>query len=220
MTLFLGDTAPDFTADTQLGEVSFHEWKGDSWAIFFSHPADFTPVCTTELGRVAQLQEEWDKRGVKVIALSVDSVEEHNVWIKDVDEYNNTTVKYPIIADEDKKVAELYEMIHPGEGDTSSVRSVFVVDPQNKIRLNLTYPKSTGRNFDEVLRVIDALQEADRGGVATPADWKLGDKIIVPPNVPTAEAKEQFDDVEEFYPYLRTARIKEGTNVGTAGSCG
>lgn len=209
MTLMLGDVAPDFTTETSAGEISFHDWVGDSWVVFFSHPADFTPVCTTELGRVAQLSEEWAKRGVKPIALSVDSNEEHTSWIPDINSYNNTTVEYPIIADPDKKVAELYDMIHPNEGDTSSVRSVFVIDPSKKIRLTMTYPKSTGRNFDEILRVIDALQTADRAEVATPVDWKDGDKIIVPTGITTAEARERFDDVEEAFPYLRTARIRE-----------
>ncbi|EFG46704.1 antioxidant, AhpC/TSA family [Brevibacterium mcbrellneri ATCC 49030] len=209
MTLMLGDVAPDFTTETSAGEISFHDWVGDSWVVFFSHPADFTPVCTTELGRVAQLSEEWAKRGVKPIALSVDSNEEHISWIPDINSYNNTTVEYPIIADPDKTVAELYDMIHPNEGDTSSVRSVFVIDPFKKIRLTMTYPKSTGRNFDEILRVIDALQTADRAEVATPVDWKDGDKIIVPTGITTAEARERFDDVEEAFPYLRTARIRE-----------
>ena len=209
MTLMLGDVAPDFTAETSAGEISFHDWAGDSWVVFFSHPADFTPVCTTELGRVAQLSKEWAKRGVKPIALSVDSNEEHTSWIPDINSYNNTTVEYPIIADPDKKVAELYDMIHPNEGDTSSVRSVFVIDPSKKIRLTMTYPKSTGRNFDEILRVINALQTADRAEVATPVDWKDGDKIIVPTGITTAEARERFDDVEEAFPYLRTARIRE-----------
>jgi alkyl hydroperoxide reductase subunit AhpC len=155
-SLHLGDSAPDFTADTTAGKISFLDWKGDSWVVFFSHPADYTPVCTTELGRVAQLQSEWDKRGTKVIALSVDSVEDHRAWKPDIEEVSSTTVAYPIIADPDKVVAELYDMIHPGEGDSSSVRSVFIISPTNKIRLILTYPKSTGRNFDEVLRVLDA----------------------------------------------------------------
>lgn len=220
MSLHLGDTAPDFTTETSTGPIVFHDWAGDEWVVFFSHPADFTPVCTTELGRVSQLQAEWDKRGVKPIALSVDTNEEHAQWIPDINEYNNTTVEYPIIADPDKKVAELYDMIHPGEGDTSSVRSVFVIDPDKKIRLTMTYPKSTGRNFDEILRVIDALQEADRGECATGVDWQPGDKVIVPPEVPTAEAKEKFDDVEEHYSYLRTARVKaDAAGTGAVG-CG
>ena len=208
MALHLGDTAPDFTSDSTAGELSFHEWAGDSWVVFFSHPADFTPVCTTELGRVAQLQDEWDKRGVKPIALSVDSAEEHEQWRPDIEAFGHTTVGYPILADPDKKVAELYDMIHPGEGDSSSVRSVFVIDPAKKVRLMITYPKSVGRNFDEILRAVDALQTTDTAEVATPVDWRLGDKIIVSLSVPTDEARERFDDVEEFYPYLRTARLR------------
>jgi peroxiredoxin (alkyl hydroperoxide reductase subunit C) len=208
MTLHLGDIAPDFEADTTAGHVSFHEWAGDSWVVFFSHPADFTPVCTTELGRVAQLKDEWDKRGVKTIALSVDSIADHERWKPEIESFNDTTVDYPIIADPDKTVAELYDMIHPGEGDTSSVRSVFVIDPAHKIRLSMTYPKSTGRNFFEILRVVDALQEGDRGECSTPVDWKPGDKVVVPPTMSTEDAKSRFDDVQEFFPYLRTARLK------------
>lgn len=208
MALQLGDTAPDFTADSTAGEISFHDWADGSWVVLFSHPADFTPVCTTELGRVAQLQEEWDKRDVKTIALSVDSRAEHDGWRPQIEAFGKTTVSYPIIADEDKTVAELYDMIHPGEGDTSSVRSVFIIDPAKKIRLSLTYPKSVGRNFDEILRAVDALQTTDRAAVSTPVDWRLGEKIIVPPTVSTEAAREKFDDVEEFFPYLRTARIK------------
>lgn len=202
-SLHLGDKAPDFTAETTEGLISFHEWKGDSWAIFFSHPADYTPVCTTELGRVAQLQDEWDKRETKVIALSVDSVEEHRAWVPDVEELSHTKVGYPIIADPDKKVAELYDMIHPGEGDTSSVRSVFIIGPDNLIKLMLVYPKSAGRNFDEVLRVLDALRLSESGPFATPADWHPGDKAIVSLSLETDEARERFPDLEVVKPYLR-----------------
>jgi alkyl hydroperoxide reductase subunit AhpC len=208
MALHLGDEAPDFTADTTQGEVSFHEWAGDSWVVLFSHPADFTPVCTTELGRVGQLAAKWADRGVKPIALSVDSVEDHERWKPDIEEFSDTTVDYPIIADPDKKVAELYDMIHPAQGDTSSVRSVFIIDPAKKIRLSMTYPKSTGRNFDEILRCIDALQTADKGACATPVDWHPGDKIIVPPTVSTEDARERYDDVEEIKPYLRRASLR------------
>ena len=204
MTLYLGDTAPDFTAETSEGQVSFHDWAGDSWVVFFSHPADFTPVCTTELGRVGQLKDEWAARGVKVIALSVDSAEDHAGWKPDIEGYSNTTVDYPIIADQDKKVAELYDMIHAGEGDSSSVRSVFIIDPKKKIRLSLTYPKSVGRNFDEILRAVDALQTTDKAAVSTPVDWRKGDKLIVPPTVSTEDAKEKYEDVEEHFAYLRT----------------
>ena len=218
MALHLGDTAPDFSADSSAGPIAFHEWAGENWVVFFSHPADFTPVCTTELGRVAQLKDEWDKRGVKTIALSVDSAQDHAAWIPDIEQYNATSVEYPIIADPDKSVAELYDMIHPGEGDTSSVRSVFVIDPAKKVRLSMTYPKSTGRNFHEILRVVDALQEADRGECATPVDWQVGDRIIVPPTVSTPDAIAKFDDVEVVYPYLRTARVKaDAAGAGAVG---
>ncbi len=208
MTLHLGDPAPDFTADTTAGEISFLDWKGDSWAVFFSHPADYTPVCTTELGRVAQLQPEWDKRNTKVIALSVDSVEDHRGWQPDIEEVSKTSLGYPIIADPDKKVAELYDMIHPGEGDASSVRSVFIISPDNKIKLMLTYPKSTGRNFDEILRVLDALQLSDSGPFSTPVDWKPGDRAIVSNDLPTEEAQKQFADLDVVKPYLRYATPK------------
>ena len=204
MSLHLGDTAPDFTAETSEGQVSFHDWAGDSWVVLFSHPADFTPVCTTELGRVGQLKDEWAARGVKVIALSVDSAEDHAGWKPDIEAYAKTTVDYPIIADQDKKVAELYDMIHAGEGDSSSVRSVFIIDPAKKVRLSLTYPKSVGRNFDEILRAVDALQTTDKAAVSTPVDWRKGDKLIVPPTVSTEDAKQKYDDVEEHFPYLRT----------------
>ncbi|MDO5502122.1 MAG: peroxiredoxin [Actinomycetia bacterium] len=213
MALHLGDTAPDFTAPSTAGDISFHDWAGDSWVVLFSHPADFTPVCTTELGRVGQLQSEWDARGVLPIAVSVDSAEDHAAWRPQIESYGRTTVGYPIIADSDKAVAELYDMIHPGEGDTSSVRSVFVIDPAKKIRLSITYPKSVGRNFDEILRAIDALQTTDRAAVSTPVDWRQGEKIIVPPTVSTDDARERFDDVEEHLPYLRTASIRETSTV-------
>lgn len=204
MGLHLGDKAPDFTAETQLGEINFLEWKGDSWAMLFSHPADFTPVCTTEMGRFAELTPEFEERGFKLIGLSVDTVDEHKKWIVDIEKFKNgTKLTYPIIADADKKVAELYDMIHPAQGDTSSVRAVYVIDPKNVLRLILMYPKSTGRNFDELLRVVDALQKADSDGVATGADWRPGDKAIVPPTIPTAEALEKFNDVDVVYEYLR-----------------
>ena len=202
-SLHLGDIAPDFTASTSEGEISFHEWKGDSWAILFSHPADFTPVCTTELGRVGVMRDEWAKRNTKVIALSVDSVEVHAAWKPDIEDVVHTSVDYPIIADPDKKVAELYDMIHPGEGDTSSVRSVFIISPDNRIRMMMTYPKSTGRNFDEILRVLDALQMNELGPFATPADWKPGDRVIVSNDLPTDEAQKRFDDLDVVKPYLR-----------------
>jgi thioredoxin-dependent peroxiredoxin len=201
----LGETAPDFTAETTEGSISFHDWKADSWAVLFSHPADFTPVCTTELGRVAALDDEWTKRNVKVLAVSVDPIDAHNEWKGDIEEVSGSSVDYPLIADDSRQVSELYDMIHPGEGDTSSVRSVFVIDPANKVRLSLTYPKSVGRNFDEILRAVDALQLTDRGPFSTPADWREGQRVIVAPTVSTADAKELFgeDAVEEVKPYLR-----------------
>lgn len=205
-TLRLGDNAPDFTAETTEGEISFHDWKGDGWAVLFSHPADFTPVCTTELGRVAALKDEWAKRDAKVLAVSVDAIEDHNAWKKDIEEVGGAAVTYPIIADKDRRVAELYDMIHPGEGDTSSVRSVFVIDPKGKVRLSLVYPKSAGRNFDEVLRALDALQVNDSGPFSTPADWQVGERVIVAPTISTEDARSRFGEVEEVTPYLRYAQ--------------
>jgi len=202
--LRLGDTAPDFKQLSSEGEISFHDWLGDSWGIIYSHPADFTPVCTTELGRTAQLKDEFDKRGVKVIALSVDPVKDHHKWIKDINETQNTTVNFPIIADEDRKVAELYDMIHPNASEKATVRSVFVIGPDKKIKLTLTYPPSTGRNFNELLRVIDSLQLTANQKLATPADWKPGDNAIISPSVSDEEAKEKFPDYKEIKPYLRT----------------
>jgi len=203
MGIRLGDVAPDFTADTTAGKVSFHEWKDGSWAVLFSHPADFTPVCTTELGRTASLKDEFDKRGVKAIAVSVDPVESHNAWAQDIEDVSGSALNFPIIADPDRTVSEAYDMIHPGEGDTSTVRSVFIVDPNNKVRLTLTYPKSVGRNFDEIVRVIDALQLTDRATVSTPVDWTPGSKVIVAPTISTEDAKAKFGEVEEVKPYLR-----------------
>jgi len=203
MGLRLGDEAPNFTAVTTEGEISFHDWKQGSWAVFFSHPADFTPVCTTELGRTAALKGEFEKRNVKAIAVSVDSVEDHHGWAPDIGEVGGTDLNFPIIADPDRKVSELYDMIHPGEGDTSTVRSVFIIDPNNKIRLTLTYPKSVGRNFNEILRVIDALQATDANPIATPADWAPGDRVIAAPTLSTEEVQERFQNVEVRKPYLR-----------------
>ncbi len=180
MTLRLGDTAPDFEQDSSIGRIRFHEWMGDSWAVLFSHPADYTPVCTTELGMTAKLKSDFDKRNVKAIGLSVDPVEKHAGWIRDIEETQNCGVAFPIIADVDKKVAELYDMIHPNQSETMTVRSLFIIDPKKKVRLIITYPMSTGRNFDEVLRVIDALQLTDNCTVATPANWKDGDDVIIP----------------------------------------
>jgi alkyl hydroperoxide reductase subunit AhpC len=205
MTLRLGDQAPNFTAATTDGEINFHQWKGDSWVVFFSHPADFTPVCTTELGRASGLNNDFSERGVKTIALSVDSLEDHNGWAPDIGEVTGNALAFPIVADPDKNVSELYDMIHPGEGDTSTVRSVFFIDPANKIRTILTYPKSVGRNFDEILRVVDALQATDAHPIATPVDWRPGERVIVPPTMSTDEAKTKLENVEELKPYLRYA---------------
>ena len=206
MSIRLGDEAPNFTAETTEGTIDFHQWKNGKWAIFFSHPADFTPVCTTELGRTAGLKDEFDKRGVKAIAISVDPIESHNGWAQDIAEVGGTDLNFPLIADSDRKVSELYDMIHPGEGDTSTVRSVFIVDPKNKVRLILTYPKSVGRNFGEIVRVIDALQLTDAAPVSTPVDWQPGDRIIVAPTMSTDDARQRFEDVEEVRPYLRWAK--------------
>jgi alkyl hydroperoxide reductase subunit AhpC len=203
MSIRLGDVAPDFTAETTEGTLTFHDWKSGSWAVLFSHPADFTPVCTTELGRTASLKDEFDKRNVKAIAVSVDPVESHNAWAGDIADVGGTALNFPIIADDTREVSQAYDMLHPGEGDTSTVRSVFIVDPNNKVRLTLTYPKSVGRNFDEIVRVIDALQLTDRATVSTPVDWHPGDRVIVAPTISTEDAKEKFGEVEEVKPYLR-----------------
>ena len=205
MAIRLGDIAPDFTAQTTEGPLSFQDWKDGSWTVLFSHPADFTPVCTTELGRTAALKGEFDRRGVKAIAISVDPLESHEGWVGDIADVSGVAVNFPIIADPDRTVSNLYDMLHPGEGDTSTVRSVFIIDPANKVRLTLTYPKSVGRNFDEIVRVIDALQLTDRATVATPADWQPGDRVVVAPTVSTADAQERFTDVVEVKPYLRFA---------------
>jgi thioredoxin-dependent peroxiredoxin len=204
MAVRLGDEAPDFTAETTQGTLSFHEWKGDSWAVLFSHPKDFTPVCTTELGAVAALKPEFEKRNTKVIGLSVDPVESHNKWEGDIEDVTGNAVNFPMIADPDKKVADLYDMIHPNANDTLTVRSVFVVGPDNKVKLTLTYPASTGRNFDELLRVIDSLQLTDEYKVATPADWTDGEDVIIVPALSDDEAKERFPKgFEAKKPYLR-----------------
>ncbi len=204
MTLQLGDTVPDFTQESSEGTINFYEWMEDKWAVLFSHPADYTPVCTTELGEVAKLKTEFDKRNVKVIALSVDDTDSHRGWIGDINETQKTTVNYPILADADRKVSELYGMIHPNANASLTVRSVFVIDPNKKLRLTITYPPSTGRNFDEILRVIDSLQLTDNYKVATPVNWKDGDDCVVVPSIPTAEAIEKFPKgVTEIKPYLR-----------------
>ena len=204
MAIRLGDTAPNFTAPTTEGEIDFHEWKKDSWAVLFSHPKDFTPVCTTELGTVAKLRDEFDKRGVKVIGLSVDSVEDHNSWVGDIEETQGQAVNFPMIGDPDGKVADLYDMIHPNANDTLTVRSVFVIGPDDKVKLTLTYPASTGRNFDEVLRVIDSLQLTANHSVATPANWTDGEDVIIGAAVSDEEAKKAFPDGWDApKPYLR-----------------
>jgi alkyl hydroperoxide reductase subunit AhpC len=205
MSLRLGDTAPDFEQDSSIGKIKFHEWAGDSWVVLFSHPADFTPVCTTELGLTAKLKPDFDKRNVKAIALSVDTATQHLGWIKDIEETQKTVVGFPIVADTDKKVAELYDMIHPNQSATATVRSLFVIDPQKKIRLIITYPLTTGRNFDEVLRVIDALQLTDKYTVATPGNWKDGDDVIIPPSIQGEELlKEKYPKgYKAPKPYLR-----------------
>lgn len=205
MSIRLGDEAPNFRAETTDGPLDFHEWKDGNWAVLFSHPADFTPVCTTELGRTAGLHDEFSKRNVKTIAVSVDSVDAHNSWAPDILDVGGVPLNFPIIADTDRTVSMAYDMIHPGEDDTSTVRSVFIVDPKNKVRLTLTYPKSVGRNFDEILRVVDALQLTDSAPVSTPVDWTPGSRVIVAPTMSTEDAKSRFTDVEEVKPYLRWA---------------
>jgi len=205
-TIQLGDEAPDFTASTTEGELNFRDWQGDSWAILFSHPADFTPVCTTELGRVAALKPEWDKRNAKPIALSVDDVDSHNRWAGDIGETQGTPLNFPIIADPDRKVADLYGMIHPNANDTLTVRSVFIVAPDHKVKLQITYPASTGRNFDEILRALDSLQLTSQHKVATPVDWNHGDDVIIPVAINNEQATELFGDFTEHKPYLRTTK--------------
>ena len=204
MSLRLGDIAPDFNAKTSIGDVNFYTYLGDSWGILFSHPADFTPVCTTELGKTAELQDAFEKRNVKVLALSVDGVESHKIWINDINETQHVHVGFPIIADEDKQVAGLYDMIHPNASETFTVRSLFIIGPDKKIKLTLTYPASTGRNFVEVLRVIDSLQLTANYSVATPANWVDGEKVIVVPSIKTEDAIMKFPKgVEVVKPYLR-----------------
>lgn len=204
MSIKLGDTAPNFQAISTVGNIDFYNYLGDSWGILFSHPADYTPVCTTELGATSQLKSEFEKRDTKVIALSVDEVEDHQNWIKDINETQKTDVQFPIIADKDRKVSELYDFIHPNASVTATVRSLLIIDPEKKVRLIITYPASTGRNFDEILRVLDSLQLVDAHKVATPVNWKHGDNVIVPPAVSTEEARKIFPKgVTEIKPYLR-----------------
>jgi len=210
MTIRLGDTAPNFQARTTAGEIDFHGYLGDSWGVLFSHPADYTPVCTTELGRTAQLKDEFEKRNVKVLAVSVDGLEKHRGWIGDINETQSTTVDFPIIADEDRTVAGLYDMIHPEASETFTVRSLFVIGPDKKVKLTITYPASTGRNFLEVLRVIDSLQLTAKHSVATPADWQHGEDVIVVPAVSTEDAEKRFTKgLRIVKPYLRYTPVPE-----------
>ena len=205
MTIRLGDIAPDFTAQTSMGEINFHKWLGDSWGLLFSHPADFTPVCTTELGRTAALGGEFQKRNVKPIAVSVDPIDSHEGWIKDIEETQNVKMNFPLIADNDRTVAELYDMIHPNASAKATVRTVFVIGPDKKVKLTLTYPPSTGRNFLEILRVIDSLQLTANYSVATPADWKHGEDVVISPSIPTEDIPERFPKGHKIIkPYLRT----------------
>jgi alkyl hydroperoxide reductase subunit AhpC len=205
MTLRLGDTAPDFEQNSSIGRIKFYEWAGDSWVVLFSHPADFTPVCTTELGLTAKLKPEFDKRNVKALALSVDSPDSHLTWIKDIEATQKTVVGFPIVADVDKSVSTLYDMIHPNQSETATVRSVFIIDPKKKVRLTLTYPMSTGRNFNEILRVIDALQLTDSHTVATPGNWQDGDDVIIPLSIQDeAVIKQKYPKgYKAERPYLR-----------------
>jgi len=205
MAIRLGDTAPDFSAETSAGPIQFHEWLGESWGLLFSHPADFTPVCTTELGRTAALGGEFQKRNVKPIAVSVDPIDSHSEWIKDINDTQHVDVNFPLIADPDRTVAELYDMIHPNASTKVTVRTVFVIDPNKKVRLTLTYPPATGRNFIEILRVIDSLQLTDNYSVATPADWKHGEDVIVSPGIATEDISAKFPKGHQVIrPYLRT----------------
>ena len=210
MSLRLGDPAPDFSAESSEGQISFHQWLSDRWAVLFSHPRDFTPVCTTELGYVARLKPEFEKRGVKAIGLSIDPVDSHKGWLKDIQETQGHAVNFPIIADPDRKVANLYGMIHPAHDEVYTVRTVFVIDPKKKIRLMITYPQTTGRNFDEILRVIDSLQLTDAHRVATPVNWKQGEDVIIVPAVTDEEARAKFPQGwKALKPYLRlTAQPK------------
>ncbi|HJQ25352.1 MAG TPA: peroxiredoxin [Blastocatellia bacterium] len=217
MAIRLGDTAPDFSADTTEGPINFHEWIGDNWAVLFSHPKDYTPVCTTELGEVARIKGEFDKRGVKVIGLSVDPVDSHKGWAKDIEETQGTALNFPIIADPDRKVAEAYDMIHPNASETATVRSVFVIGPDKKVKLTITYPMGTGRNFDEILRVIDSLQLTANYSVATPANWTQGGDCIIPPAISDEQAKEKFPEGwTTLKPYLRM--VKQPGKAGGAGA--
>jgi alkyl hydroperoxide reductase subunit AhpC len=204
MAIRLGDVAPDFTADTTEGRIRFHEWKGSAWAVLFSHPRDFTPICTTELGAVAKLKGEFDKRNTRVIGLSVDPVDEHRRWAGDIKDVTGHALNFPLIADPDRSIANMYDMIHPNASDTATVRSVFIIGPDNKVKLTLTYPASTGRNFQELLRVIDSLQLTATNSVATPADWKPGEDVVILPSVSDEDARKKFPaGFTTKKPYLR-----------------
>lgn len=210
-TLRLGDEAPDFTAQTTKGEINFHEWLGDSWGVLFSHPADFTPVCTTELGTMSRLKDQFSKRNAKILAVSVDPVDSHHEWIKDINETQNTTVDYPIIADPDQNVAQLYDMIHPNADSKHTVRSVFIISPEKKVKLTLTYPPSTGRNFDELLRVLDSLQLTEYQQLATPANWVEGEEVVISPSVSDEEAQKRFPGYKTVKPYLRMTKVEKSS---------
>ncbi len=225
MAIRLGDTAPDFTAETTEGQIRFHEWIGDSWAVLFSHPKDFTPVCTTELGECARLKPEFDRRNVKVVGLSVDPADSHRKWASDIEETQGTALNFPVIADADRKVSDLYDMIHPAANDTFTVRSVFIIGPDKKVKLMLTYPASTGRNFVEILRVIDSLQLTAKHSVATPVNWKDGDDVIIVPSMSDEEAKEKFPaGWNPVKPYLRITpqpnKVESGDDAAQARSTG
>ena len=208
MSLHIGDIAPDFTTDSTVGPLSLHGWAGDSWVFFFSHPADFTPVCTTEMGATARLAGEFARRNVKPLGLSTDTADEHRAWIADVNSTQGVDLQFPIVDDADMAIARLYDMIHPGQSETAAVRSVFIIDPKKKIRLIMTYPMSVGRNFDEIIRVIDSLQLADRAGVVTPANWQPGGDVIIPPSVSDADARAKFPQgFTTVLPYLRTTKV-------------
>lgn len=207
MTIHLGDTAPDFYAETTEGPIEFLEWKAGKWAILFSHPADYTPVCTTELGRVASLNEEFKRRNVKVIALSVDPLSHHLAWMRDIDEVTGHAVNFPLIADPDRRIAYLYDMIHPGAGPITTVRTVFVIGPDDKVKVTLNYPSHIGRNFTELLRIVDALQTAEENLVVTPADWHKGDDVIIAPEVTDDMAKQRFPGFVTKKPYLRVTKL-------------
>lgn len=203
MAIRLGETAPDFTAESTAGTINFHEYLGDSWGILFSHPKDYTPVCTTELGTVAGLKSEFDARNVKVVGLSVDTVEDHNGWAGDIEDVTGNALNFPLVADPSREVSLAYDMIHPEADNTATVRSVFVIDPAKKVKLTLTYPASTGRNFDEIIRIVDSLQRTTINKVATPANWQPGEEVIIVPSLSDDEAKELFSDFETVKPYLR-----------------